>query len=112
MKKTLEEWNRERSTDITMPELALRFILGNDGREHDHSRDAKALARGSKHRGERRRTTASGVAGKNEGLPLGAKARSVVSVRIKPLEIAQKAQDLKSAVFLLIIFCAICALCS
>jgi aryl-alcohol dehydrogenase-like predicted oxidoreductase len=29
VKKTLEEWNRERSTDITMPELALRFILGN-----------------------------------------------------------------------------------
>jgi aryl-alcohol dehydrogenase-like predicted oxidoreductase len=30
VKKTLEEWNRERSTDITMPELALRFILGNE----------------------------------------------------------------------------------
>jgi aryl-alcohol dehydrogenase-like predicted oxidoreductase len=29
LKKTLEEWNRERSTNITMPELALRFILGN-----------------------------------------------------------------------------------
>ena len=30
LKKTLKEWNRERSTNITMPELALRFILGND----------------------------------------------------------------------------------
>ncbi len=30
VKKVLEEWNRERSTNITMPELALRFILGND----------------------------------------------------------------------------------
>jgi aryl-alcohol dehydrogenase-like predicted oxidoreductase len=30
VKKTLEEWNRERSTNITMPELALRFILGNE----------------------------------------------------------------------------------
>jgi len=30
VKKTLEEWNRERSTNIKMPELALRFILGND----------------------------------------------------------------------------------
>jgi aryl-alcohol dehydrogenase-like predicted oxidoreductase len=30
VKKTLEEWNREHSTDITMPELALRFILGNE----------------------------------------------------------------------------------
>src|SRR5262245_21425596 len=29
VKKTLDEWNRERSTNITMPELALRFILGN-----------------------------------------------------------------------------------
>jgi aryl-alcohol dehydrogenase-like predicted oxidoreductase len=29
LKKALEEWNRERSTNITMPELALRFILGN-----------------------------------------------------------------------------------
>ena len=29
VKKTLEEWNREHSTNITMPELALRFILGN-----------------------------------------------------------------------------------
>jgi len=26
----LADWNRERSTNITMPELALRFILGND----------------------------------------------------------------------------------
>ena len=30
VKKTLAEWNRERGTKITMPELALRFILGND----------------------------------------------------------------------------------
>src|SRR6185436_17044507 len=30
VKKTLEEWNRDRGTKITMPELALRFILGND----------------------------------------------------------------------------------
>jgi len=30
VKKMLEEWNREHSTNITMPELALRFILGND----------------------------------------------------------------------------------
>jgi len=30
VKKALEEWNRERSMNITMPELALRFILGND----------------------------------------------------------------------------------
>jgi aryl-alcohol dehydrogenase-like predicted oxidoreductase len=30
VKKTLAEWNREHSTNITMPELALRFILGND----------------------------------------------------------------------------------
>ena len=29
VKKSLEEWNRERQTNITMPELALRFILGN-----------------------------------------------------------------------------------
>jgi aryl-alcohol dehydrogenase-like predicted oxidoreductase len=29
VKKTLEEWNSEHSTNITMPELALRFILGN-----------------------------------------------------------------------------------
>jgi aryl-alcohol dehydrogenase-like predicted oxidoreductase len=29
IKKLLEEWNRERSTNITMPELALRFILNN-----------------------------------------------------------------------------------
>jgi aryl-alcohol dehydrogenase-like predicted oxidoreductase len=30
IKKLLEEWNREHQTRITMPELALRFILGND----------------------------------------------------------------------------------
>ncbi|HEY8225974.1 MAG TPA: aldo/keto reductase [Pyrinomonadaceae bacterium] len=30
IKKLLEEWNREHSTNITMPELALRFILSND----------------------------------------------------------------------------------
>ena len=29
IKKLLNEWNRERSTRITMPELALRFILNN-----------------------------------------------------------------------------------
>jgi aryl-alcohol dehydrogenase-like predicted oxidoreductase len=29
IKKTLAKWNRERSTKITMPELALRFILSN-----------------------------------------------------------------------------------
>lgn len=29
LKKMIEEWNREHSTRITMPELALRFILGN-----------------------------------------------------------------------------------
>ncbi len=29
IKKLLEEWNRERSEHITMPELALRFILNN-----------------------------------------------------------------------------------
>ena len=44
IKKTLAEWNRERSTNITMPELALRFILGNEDvstiipgmRKHSH----------------------------------------------------------------------------
>jgi len=30
VKRTLAEWNREHSTNITMPELALRFILGNE----------------------------------------------------------------------------------
>jgi aryl-alcohol dehydrogenase-like predicted oxidoreductase len=30
IKKLLEVWNRERQTRITMPELALRFILGNE----------------------------------------------------------------------------------
>ena len=30
IKQLLEEWNRERATRITMPELALRFILGNE----------------------------------------------------------------------------------
>jgi aryl-alcohol dehydrogenase-like predicted oxidoreductase len=30
IKKLLDEWNRERGTRITMPELALRFILGNE----------------------------------------------------------------------------------
>lgn len=30
IKKLLEEWNREHETHITMPELALRFILGNE----------------------------------------------------------------------------------
>ena len=44
IKKTLAEWNRERSTNITMPELALRFILSNRGCEHDHSGNAKAFA--------------------------------------------------------------------
>ena len=29
IKKVLNEWNREHSTNITMPELALRFILSN-----------------------------------------------------------------------------------
>jgi aryl-alcohol dehydrogenase-like predicted oxidoreductase len=29
IKKLLDEWNRERGTRITMPELALRFILAN-----------------------------------------------------------------------------------
>ena len=29
IKKLIEEWNQERSTRITMPELALRFILNN-----------------------------------------------------------------------------------
>jgi aryl-alcohol dehydrogenase-like predicted oxidoreductase len=29
VKQTLQEWNRERSAKITMPELALRFILNN-----------------------------------------------------------------------------------
>ena len=30
VKKALADWNREHSTNITMPELALRFILGNE----------------------------------------------------------------------------------
>jgi aryl-alcohol dehydrogenase-like predicted oxidoreductase len=30
IKMMLNEWNREHSTHITMPELALRFILSND----------------------------------------------------------------------------------
>lgn len=30
IKKLLKAWNQEHSTDITMPELALRFILTND----------------------------------------------------------------------------------
>jgi aryl-alcohol dehydrogenase-like predicted oxidoreductase len=30
IKKLLEEWNREHQAHITMPELALRFILGNE----------------------------------------------------------------------------------
>jgi aryl-alcohol dehydrogenase-like predicted oxidoreductase len=30
IKKLLDQWNREHQTRITMPELALRFILGND----------------------------------------------------------------------------------
>lgn len=30
IKKLLDEWNREHETRITMPELALRFILGNE----------------------------------------------------------------------------------
>ena len=30
IKELLSGWNREHSTDITMPELALRFILSND----------------------------------------------------------------------------------
>ena len=30
IKKLLEKWNREHSTHVTMPELALRFILCND----------------------------------------------------------------------------------
>jgi len=30
IKQLLADWNREHSTRITMPELALRFILGND----------------------------------------------------------------------------------
>ena len=30
IKKLLDEWNREHETRITMPELALRFILAND----------------------------------------------------------------------------------
>lgn len=30
IRKALQEWNREHSTNITMPELALRFILTND----------------------------------------------------------------------------------
>ena len=29
LKKLLDRWNREHSTEITMPELALRFILSN-----------------------------------------------------------------------------------
>ncbi len=29
LKETLGAWNREHSTKITMPELALRFILNN-----------------------------------------------------------------------------------
>jgi len=29
IKKVLADWNREHSTEITMPELALRFILSN-----------------------------------------------------------------------------------
>ena len=30
LKTLLTEWNREHSTNITLPELALRFILSND----------------------------------------------------------------------------------
>lgn len=30
LKKLLADWNREHSTNITMPELALRFILNNE----------------------------------------------------------------------------------
>jgi len=30
LKQVLKDWNRERSTNISMPELALRFILSND----------------------------------------------------------------------------------
>ena len=30
IKQILDEWNREHETRISMPELALRFILGND----------------------------------------------------------------------------------
>jgi aryl-alcohol dehydrogenase-like predicted oxidoreductase len=31
VKESLDRWNREHSTGITMPELALRFILNNSG---------------------------------------------------------------------------------
>lgn len=30
IRRLLDNWNRERETNISMPELALRFILGND----------------------------------------------------------------------------------
>jgi aryl-alcohol dehydrogenase-like predicted oxidoreductase len=29
LKQLLADWNRERSTNVTLPELALRFILSN-----------------------------------------------------------------------------------
>ena len=52
LKKVLHDWNREHSEEMTMPEMALRFVLTNPNRQYHHSRDAETVSRRIKYRSE------------------------------------------------------------
>ena len=105
VKKTLEEWNRERGTKITMPELALRFILGNE--------DVSTIIPGMRKLSHVQSNIEASDAGplpqelqeKMRGLPLGAQTRALVSVR----EIANKAQKAQRRK-LFLFMCLLCFL--
>ena len=87
LKVLLRDWNRNiQATEITLPELALRFILSQSGCQHDHSRNAQALARESEYRRERCRPVAGGVARAIEGTPLGPQTHAMVAVEQESIE--------------------------
>jgi aryl-alcohol dehydrogenase-like predicted oxidoreductase len=62
IKKLLTEWNREHTTNISMPELALRFILGNQDVTTIIPGMRRGISRAVKHRRQRCGTTSRGVA--------------------------------------------------
>ena len=76
-----DEWNREHETRITMPELALRFILGNE--------DVSTIIPGMRKLSHVESNIAASDAGplprelqeKIKGLPLGTEAHALVTMK-------------------------------
>ena len=88
LKELLRKWNQEHSgePEITLPELALRFILYEPHRQHDYPGHAQAVSRGSKHRRQRCRPAACGVIPTTQAAPLGAQTHALVAVTFRFLE--------------------------